>query len=59
MRSPSSAVIKKGARAEMKRDWSRVKGAIGFVFAAAMVVNLIWMINMIVCEGYGGLKGWW
>lgn len=42
-----------------RRDWSRVKGAIGFVFAAAMVVNLIWMINMIVCEGYGGLKGWW
>lgn len=43
----------------MKRDWSRVKGAAEVVFLAAMVVNLIWMINMIVCEGYGGLKGWW
>lgn len=43
----------------MKRDWSRVKGALQVVAAVAVAANFVWMVNMIVCEGYGRCIGWW
>jgi len=42
----------------MKRDWSRVKGAIGFVFAVVMVANFVYMVSAIICDGMGRCVGW-